>query len=326
MKANQNNTTARCDSHPGAGLAQFMEMRGRRVKEACGALWHSVEGGLFVSLPHQRRFDPDPEELVRFLWRGPATGVRYPSTVAAGLPSGLYQYTEKQYDMSRLHRNFRAKVRKGLEECEIVRLEASDLLTQGLAINLQTMKRQNRFDTEFGSEREWKRLVTSISRCPSIASFGALVDGHLAAFAITCREDGWLHILHRMSRDEDLVHCPNHALDFSITQEITKDPELVAVSMGYTSLIAATEGLHEYKMRLGYTFSPHQSVVRLHPAFAAVLRSAPVKRLLAAARSHFPENQQLEKVCAVIHGAENLSGPTVPGVTHEPGHDRAMSA
>ncbi|MBZ5603672.1 MAG: hypothetical protein LAO79_15335 [Acidobacteriia bacterium] len=310
-------------SLPGSGLAQFMQMRGRRVNEACGVLWHSVERGLFVSLPHQLRFDPDPHDLRRFLWSGAVTGVRYPSLISNGLECGLYQYTSKQYGIPQLHRNFRAKVRKGLDDCQVVRLDESDLLKQGLELNLHTMKRQDRWDPEFGAERSWKRLVTAIRHCPAIAAYGALVDGHLAAYAITCREDGWLHILHRMSRDEDLEHCPNHVLDFTITSEIAQDPKLKAVSMGYASLVAGTDGLHEYKLRLGYTFSPHHSVVRLHPAIAAILTSAPAKSVLAAMRSHDPRNQQLQKVGAVIHAAELASEPVAH---HEPDHDRAVSA
>ncbi len=313
-------------SLPGAGLAEFMQHRGRKVREACGILWHSVEGGLYVSLPHQFRFEPRTDELKRFLWKTNATGVRYPSTIAPGLPCGLYQYTEKRYDLSRLHRNFRAKVRKGMEDCRVLRLDPSDLLKEGLPINLQTMKRQERHDPEFGSESSWTRLVAAIRRSPCIEVFGALVDGHLAAYAITCREDGWLHILHRMSRDEDLEHCPNHLLDYTITREIETDPGLRAVSMGYSSLVAGTEGLHEYKTRLGYVFSPHNSVVRLHPVAGAILTSGPVKRLLRAARSWRPEDQQFEKICAIVHGAElSRDGTDIPGKNHESDHDRALS-
>ncbi len=310
----------------GVGIAQFMERRGRTVREACGVLWHTVEGGLYVSVPHQLKLTLPGDELVSFLWKGHATGVRYPSTHSPGLPSGLYELTAPVYSFSNVHRNFKAKIRKGQENCQIVELEAPYLLKHGLALNLKTMKRQNRYDAEFGAENNWRRLVGAIAMTPCIRVYGALVEGNLAAYAITCREDGWLHILHRMSRDEYLDHCPNHVLDYTITQEINTDPNVRAVSMGYASLVADSGGLHEYKTRLGYNFSPHNSVIRLHPVAGAILLNRLTRRLLAAAHVWRKDDSRISKVEAVLQGAEmsrNAGGRRVSA--NETNPDRAVS-
>ncbi len=288
----------------GVGIAQFMERRGRKVREACGVLWHTVEGGLYVSLPHHLKPTIPGDELSSFLWRGHATGVRYPSTHLPGLPSGLYELTAPVYNLSNVHRNFKAKIRKGQENCQVVELEAPYLLKHGLTLNLKTMKRQNRYDAEFGAEHNWRRLVEAIAKTPCIKVYGSLVSGNLAAYAITCREDGWLHILHRMSRDEYLDYCPNHVLDYTITQQINSDPEVHAVSMGYASLVADSGGLHEYKTRLGYTFSPHNSVIRLHPVAGVILMNGLTRRLLAAAHLWRKDDSRISKIEAVIQGAE----------------------
>ena len=307
MPATQQSPLAAGTQLPGSGLGQFMQLRGRRVVEACGVLWHSVEHGMYMSLPHQLRFDPDRAELERFLWRSNITGVKYPSVTSLGLASGLYLCTDKQYSIASPHKSFRQKIRRAMDRCEVHAVEESQLLAEGLQLNLDTMGRQGRTDPEFAGEESWKRFVLAIKHCPAIRAVGSFVQGRLAAYAITCREDGWFHILHRMSRLADLQYHPNHLLDFTLAQEIAKDPALQAVSMGYSSLVS-TDGLHEYKRQLGYTFSPHNSVMVLHPLARPILTSWPVQRALAAARKFRPQDQHLERISAVIRGAELASG------------------
>src|SRR5260370_33548506 len=75
---------------PGSVLARFLELRGRRVVKACGALWYEVPGRFMMSLPYQTLLNPDPAELRAMLRESGAVGVRFPSTNWTGLESGLY--------------------------------------------------------------------------------------------------------------------------------------------------------------------------------------------------------------------------------------------
>ena len=52
---------------PGSTLARFLELRGRRIVSACGALWYSVPGRFLMSLPYQNMLNPDPEDLRRII-------------------------------------------------------------------------------------------------------------------------------------------------------------------------------------------------------------------------------------------------------------------
>lgn len=291
----------------GTGIAEFFARRGRKVVEGCGALWHSVEGRLLVSLPHQLRLDPDGQQIRGMLWKTAMTGVRYPTVAGFGQLGGIYVNTNKRFDFSHLDRSFRARVRRGFEQCEMRPVEPAELLSQGLELNLDTMKRQDRFDPEFGVEQQWKRLVEAIYHSPAIHAVGSFVQGRLAAYAITCREDRWLHILHRMSRTADLHYCPNHVLDFTLAREIAADPALDAVSMGYVALVPKP-GLHEYKIRLRYTVWPHHSVIQFHPALAPVLTSRLMEALVGAAQRWRARDQRWQRIFAVLAGAQ-LSRP-----------------
>lgn len=288
----------------GQSLARFMALRGRRIVEAAGVLWYSMDGRFYRSLPFQQELDPDPREIEEMLRLSQGLAANFPSRNRPGIESGLYICRNTNYDIASVARGFRGKVRRGLDRCEIRRIEP-ELLYQAMRLNLDTMERQGRFDREFGEPARWKRMVEAVRQSPAIGVWGAFVNGRLAAYCITCREDGWLHVLHHMSRTDELDNCPNHALDFELTREITRDRDLEAVSLGTMGLVSRP-GLHHYKLRLGYEVIPRNWVFQLHPAIRSIATSALVIKAVGLARRLPVSDQRLEKVALVLAGARSL--------------------
>lgn len=286
----------------GQGLARFLELRGRTIIENAGVLWYSVPGRIFMSLPYQLMPEPQPTQIRALLHRGRGLGVRYPSVRRPGLPSGLYVRREKPYDLISVKQKLRSQIRRGLENCEVRRATLDELLSQGRQLNLDTMERQGRYDAEFGDSSQWNRMVRAMEQCPEITPWGAFIGDRLAAYAIVCREDRWLHILHRMSRVSDLELRPNHALDFTLARMFAADDELEAICVGFMGLVVGP-GLHEYKIGMGYEAEPENSVLELHPAAAPLLTSAAFVGGLKSMRRAAPKNQLLERVATVFEGA-----------------------
>jgi hypothetical protein len=257
-----------------------------------------------MSLPHQKMLNPDPEELRRMICEADAFGVRFPSLSWTGLESGLYVLRPRNYDIGTLHVKHRPRVRHGLQHFEVRPAEKAELLDQGRALNLTTMARQRRYDSEFGEPRSWERLVEAAFACPGV-SFPAVFSGsHLAAYMVTCREQKWLHILHQMSRQEDLPNFPNHLLTYAVTAQAAADASLEAVCYGYTPLFGA-DGLHEYKLRFGYEVIPHRSVIQLHPVLKAVLDRPVARAAVRVARRLRRDDQRLETIETVLEGAHH---------------------
>ncbi len=303
---------------PGQAFAEFMRMRGRRTAAGCGTLWYSTSGGFFMSLPLHRVVDPDPADLDRLMWRVRAAGVRFPSETWRGMPGGLYVCRTRPYGIANVHRGMRSKVHRGTNDCQVRRVSESELFSQGFALNLDTLRRQQRSDPEFDRRENWRRLVRAVYTCPGIEAVGAFVGDSLAAYAITCREGGWLHVLHRMSSERLMDHCPNHALDFLLTRRTMEDPGLEAISLGWQSL-RAVEGLHVYKLRLGYECVPQNFVIRLQPALKALLANRIGAKALGVAAWAAPRSERINLVSAVLKGTL-CCGPAARGVP--PGIDR----
>jgi len=289
---------------PGSVLARFLELRGRRIFKGCNALWYTVPGPFLMSLPYQRMLDPEPKELRGMIREAGVFGARFPSLGWTGLESGLYVLRRRPYDIGSLHAKHRPRVRHALQHFEVRPAEKAELLEQGRALNLTTMARQGRYDPEFGERRRWERLVEAGFACPGI-SFPAVFSGsRLAAYMVTCREQQWLHILHQMSRQDDLPNFPNHLLTYAITEKATSDASLEAVCYGCIPLFAA-DGLHEYKLRFGYELIPHHSAIQLHPAVEAVANHPIARAAVRVARRLRRGDQRLETVQTVLEGARS---------------------
>jgi hypothetical protein len=294
---------------PGSVVARFLELRGRHIFEACGVLWYSVPGRFLMSLPYEAMLDPDSAELGRMIRDAGVAGVRFPSSSWTGLESGLYVRRGRNYDIGSLHVKHRPRVRRALQCFEVRLAEKAELLSQGRDLNLSTMTRQGRYDPEFGEPSRWEQLVESAFACPGI-SFPAVFCGtRLAAYMVACREQKWLHILHQMSRHEDLPNFPNHVLTYTVTAQAAADESLEAVCYGYVPLFAA-DGLHEYKLRFGYEMTPHRSAIQLHPVLNAILNRSAARAAVRAARRLRRGSQQLETLQTVLEGARS-SAPRV---------------
>jgi hypothetical protein len=262
-----------------------------------------------MSLPYQAMLDPDPQELRRMIRDTRTFGARFPSLSWTGLAGGLYLLRKRNYDIGSLHIKHRPRVRHALQYFEVRSAEKTELLDQGWTLNLSTMARQSRHDPEFGIRRRWERFVEAAFACSEIACPAVFSGSRMAAYMITCREEKWLHILHQMSRQEDLSNFPNHLLTYTVSRQAVLDASIEAVCYGYVPLFSA-DGLHEYKLRFGYELIPHRSVIQLHPAVNAVLNQPVARTAVRGARRLRRESQKLETLQTVLDGA-GISGPSI---------------
>jgi hypothetical protein len=292
---------------PGSILARFLELRGRRIVRGCGAIWYAGADGFLMSLPYQAMLNPDPRELRRLIRETGALGARFPSASWNGLESGLYVMRGRDYDIDSVHAEHRPLVRRGLQYFYVRPATKAQLLSQGWALNCSAMARQGRYDPELGDRRRWETLVEAAFACTEISFPAAFCGPRMAAYMVTCREQRWLHILHQMSRHEDLDNCPNHALTYAVTSQAAGDPSLDAICYGYLPQ-RGTGGLHDYKMRFGYEIVPHRSAIQLHPVLDSVLNCRVARAAVRAVRGLRREKRQLGTIQAVLEGA-HASGP-----------------
>jgi len=292
---------------PGSALARFLELRGHCIVKGCGALWYAGPGRFLVSLPYQALLNPNPMELRRMLRETRSIGARFPSASWTGVESGLYVMRTRDYALDSLHEEHRRRVRHGLECFHVRPATKTQLLNHGRLLNLECMARRGRYNPEFGDRRRWETLIEAAFTCSDIA-FPAIFNGpRLAAYMITCREQRWLHILHQMSREEDLPNFADYVLTYTATQQAAGDPTLDAISYGSVPLCGAGRR-HDHKLGFGYEMVPHKSAIHLHPVLDRVLNWRVARAAVRAARTLCQEHKRLQTIETVLEGARS-SGP-----------------
>ncbi|MCK5275053.1 MAG: hypothetical protein KAR37_10435 [Alphaproteobacteria bacterium] len=306
--------TAMKEAHDGSNLADFWANRGRRVLKRFGVYWYQVEGHFLQSLPYQRTVDPPSGALDDFLRAERATGARFPSDNRPGMPGGAYVFSDASYDIKSVHPKVRARVRRGLENFDFGPIESAMLLEQGLQLNRDTMQRQERFDPEFGEPARWRNLVKAIEASPGVTVYGAYAKDRLAAYMVTCLDDGWLQILHQMSSLAELPLHANHGLTFSITQQVCKSPDTEAVCYGLVPA-QTNDGLHEYKLRMGYRVAEHNNIIHLHPLLSPLLCSRPALSTIHWARILRPRDQRLERLEHTVASASASRHAAANGIS-----------
>lgn len=303
----------------GKPLAEFYELRGWKVLEFQGNYWTPFrpKSPFLMSFPENAIVHADSEEVAEFLARNGSWAARYPTLRNQGTPGGYYVFRQKSYGIEGLDRSLKRSVRKGLERCQIERLDPSDLRVAGLEINQQTMLRQDRSEPEFSDPVRWGKFLDAVAKVPAIRITGAWIDGKLAAYAVDCRDGAWTYGLHQFSRTENLKDFVNHALDFHLAQEAAQDSEVIGLTNGPLPVRNA-EGLHSYKTRIGYEVQTQRVAIRFRGALQTVAAAAPVVGLCKWINQRW-SHPQLSYLAHVLSTARGESSPAIPADAHPHG-------
>ena len=198
-----------------SSMARFLELRGCRVFEALGATWGHYRGPFYSSLPFHQEFEFSRSEIRSMMLRQNVASVRFPTTTRPGLAGGLYVCDPSQYSLASISRQYRVQIKRGIEICTTRPIDPDELLAHGLQLNLDTMERQHRFDPEFGDPARWRRFVDALRNCPETAVYGAFIGDRLSAYIVGIHDGGWLHLLYKMTSNQDRGLPVSHALDHS---------------------------------------------------------------------------------------------------------------
>ncbi len=289
-------------NRPGEGVARFFELRGSKVVEAHGRFWYRYAGPCYMSLPHHLTLDVEPAEVARSLGKAGCVAARYPSTSVTGVPAGTYAMRDRSYGLHSLDPRMRRYVRRGLDRLEIREVSHDELAAGGLACNLDTMKRQRRWDRDLGDPARWRKLVGCVYRAPGFRVFGAFADARLATYTVCYRDGAWLHTLYRNTLAAlDDLRAP-HTLLYSMFRGAMSDPSIEAVSDGVVPM-DPRGGLHEWKLRMGYAVEPCNTVFAVHAALRPVFRGLGGVAALRMLRRLRPADARVERLALAVQSA-----------------------
>jgi GNAT superfamily N-acetyltransferase len=274
-------------------FAEWLQRQGHRVVRTKSTYWFDQGPRVFQSFPYHWVIQPTEEELIDFLCRENAIGLRYSTPLEAEEGSCSYHvvYERPTYELKHVDSSIRGKVRKGLEACRVGPISLDRYAKEGWSIERDTQSRQHRH-TRRGRNR-WERMVGAAVDLEGFEVWGAEVDGRLAATLMFAKVDGCIDLLYQQSLREFLPLRVNNALLFETTRALVARPDIQLIHNGLHSLDAPAS-VDQFKARLGYTLRPVRQRVMFHPRLAPLFGPG-TSRFLERLAHLFPEREIIQK-------------------------------
>ena len=236
------------------GYAGFLRMMGHTVRQSAGLFWFNAHPHVYMSFPFHRLVDPSsiiPREILgRDGWL-----MRFPCDITEGRPSYRIVCDQRKYDLADLSPKARNQTRRGLEKCLVRPVSFDELAKEGIRLNNETIVRQGRtVPRDFNTY--WSRYYQTAGRSEGAESWGAFIDGALAAYLIAFRMEECANILIVRSSTQHLKQYPNNALLFTYTHHTIRDPDVNEISIGLESVQYEMESLDHFKYGMGFRQVP----------------------------------------------------------------------
>lgn len=242
-------------------MAAFVERLGHRVVRTESCYWYNLRPRFFLAFPHFRPVSPSPTELKRVFAAGHCMGVRFPSPLdAQGRRSYALVLDNRLYDLDCLSANTRSKVRRGLKQCDIRRLEPAYVRSHGQMANADTLKRM-RFRKD---PYDWDRYWDAVDATAGVEVWGAVRRKELLAYLVVVVVEGCAEIPVERSGNDGLRYYPNNALVFTVSKELISRPDIERILFGLESL-EPVEGVDQFKKSMGFRRCPIRQRIVFHP-------------------------------------------------------------
>jgi len=278
-------------------FAEWLRCQGHRVVHTPSSYWFEAGSRVYQAFPYFWRIAPSEDELLHLLQKQYAIALRYSTSVAA--PRGKVSYhvvCERPYDLSVLPRTTRQNVMRGLQYAHVEPIPISRLATEGWAMRLDTLQRQERAGAE--NEAWWRRLCHSAADLPGFEAWGAVHEGELVATCLAFTCDDCFTVPYQQSASAHFQYRANNALFFEVASQALQRPGIERVFFCLESL-DAPGSVDEFKFRMGFTALPVRQRVAFHPWLAPCLRAdshAILKRWLV----RYPQNSVLAKAEGMV--------------------------
>lgn len=259
-------------------VATFLARIGHRVVRGESCCWYQQGWRFFAAFPHSRPISPDPAELRRVFSASRCFGVRYVSRPGdRGRPSYALVLDDRAYGLDSLSANSRSKVRRGLKECQVRRLDPAFVRIHGRTANEDTLRRI-RFVRDV---YDWDRYWDAVAATPDVEVWGALKDNQLLAYLVAVLVDDCAELLIARSSNDGLRYYPNNALLFTVARDLLRRSDIDDIVFGLESM-EPVSGVDSFKESMGFARRPIRQRIVLHPFADRIARARATGRIARA--------------------------------------------
>jgi hypothetical protein len=278
-------------------MVEFFERLGHKIIRTQNAWWYDVQPKVLLSLPYYKLVEPAEEEIAKLMHEHKLRALRFPTALKNfGFVSNLALNTKTDYDLANQHQKARNQTRRGLENCKVEQIDFDFLMNEGLGLNQETAKRQDR-ESQYADPDYWRKYCQAAKETAGMSSWAAFVEGKLASFLVAIEVDDWVEWVVHQSLTPLLKKYPNNALVYTAAQYFFKERGRKGICYGLGSL-EQTPHLDHFKVRMGWTLQPikQRLVFSKNIRIALSLAREPFLKVL---EKLFPKNYTARKAIAM---------------------------
>lgn len=291
-------------------MVEFFECLGHKIIRTKSSWWYDVQPGVLLTIPYYKEITPDEAEISELMSKNELRAIRYPTTLDSfGFISDITINTNKDYDLSCLHRNARNHTRRGLENCQVKQIDFDYLRKYGMELNEDTAMRQGR-QSQYCDFDYWNKYCKAAKTVEGVDAWGAFIEGKLTSFLISVQtQDNWREWVVNHSLTALRNKSPNNALAFTVAQYLFQKEKCNGICYGLGSL-EETGSLDHFKSRMGWTVQPikQRLVFSKKVQMAFLLAQEPCLKIV---NKLFPKSYKVRKTAAIIrlHRQQTLKNP-----------------
>ncbi len=158
----------------------------------------------------------------------------------------------RNYDIENIQNlNGRRAIRKGLESCQINRIETDKFAELTYEIYFKSLISYNVPETNIIPYNKYQETIINQSNYKGFELWGAFVKGKLASYAICLVIDNVALFGSTKSDPEFHKYYPNNALFYHLTKHYLSEREISYVTNGPRTLLHSTS-INDFLIKMGY--------------------------------------------------------------------------
>ncbi len=241
-----------------------------------------------------------PQERSQVMREMKAIAISYSLTPSAQKPANAIHFVcNDDYDLDRLSRNTRSKVRRGSAAFGVDIISSYELRKDGYIAASDTKQRVGGSRLRPKDFDDWVRQMDRhgyqfwAARTPDLT---------IAAWAAVLVVDNWALIPVERSRSEYLKRYCNNALLFEILRSTLNNQGVSSVSYGWSSLQTNSriDSLSTFKQSMGFQCDPIHRTIDLHPAIAPLVGNRLVHRIADDILRRNPSSYYAGKIAGLM--------------------------
>lgn len=209
----------------------------------------------------------------------------------------IYNCCDQNYNQYNLSKNVIRDIKIGKKNLSISFVEWHEILEYGFKAFQDTRTRVGLSD---GNKKNFESRFNNFAKNEGHKALAAKLNGDVVAFMSLIVVNNFVIIQGSFSTDEHRRLCPNNVLTDFLLSYYLKEKNFDLVSYGLSSIQedASTEGLHNYKIRVGFDPINIQRVFLLHP-YVAPFHSI-IKIFLKILLLMFPKHRVIRKASGLF--------------------------